>query len=195
MLKLILSANALLKKTLRLTANPRVDLWSQDECHFQQHGTRCRMWVPSELKDPVLLHAPTRKSVACFGAVNLKSGVLVTQRAAWFNGETFEAFLKLLLRHRAQGKRLVLIVDNAPYHHSHTLAPLLKRSRRILTLLYLPPYSPKLNPIERVWKLARRLSTHNRYFATLDELVAAVSAQFDKWRRPNAVMRRLCCIS
>lgn len=44
-----------------------LELWSVDECHFQQHGSRCRMWVPPEDKDPILLHAPTRKSVACFG--------------------------------------------------------------------------------------------------------------------------------
>jgi len=36
-----------------------------DEVHFQQHGSRCRMWVPPETKDPVLLHQPTRKSVGC----------------------------------------------------------------------------------------------------------------------------------
>jgi len=41
--KPIRCASAPLKKLLRLAANPRVDLWSQDECHFQQHGTRCRM--------------------------------------------------------------------------------------------------------------------------------------------------------
>jgi ubiquitin-protein ligase len=38
-----------------------VDLWATDEVHFQQHGSRCRMWIPPEIKDPVLLHAPTRK--------------------------------------------------------------------------------------------------------------------------------------
>jgi len=36
------------------------------------------MWVPPEDKDPVLLMAPTRKSVALFGAVNLRDGKLVT---------------------------------------------------------------------------------------------------------------------
>jgi hypothetical protein len=46
-----------------------VDLWATDEVHFQQHGSRCRMWIPPEIKDPVLLHAPTRKSVGHFGAV------------------------------------------------------------------------------------------------------------------------------
>jgi len=152
------------------------------------------MWVPPELKDPVLLHAPTRKSVACFGAVNPRSGALFTQRSAWFNAQTFEVFLKLLLRRRAKGKRMVLILDNARYHHARSLAPLLQKYRRVLTLLYLPPYSPQLNPIERVWKLARRLATHNRYFATLDALVAAVSEQFEQWHSPNAVLRKLCCI-
>lgn len=44
---------------------------------FQQHGTRCRMWVPPEVKDSVLLHAPTRKSVACFGSVSLSTGRFV----------------------------------------------------------------------------------------------------------------------
>jgi transposase len=165
-----------------------------DECHFQQHGTRCRMWVPPEIKDPVLLHAPTRKSVACFGAVNVRSGKFVSRNAPWFNAETFEVFLKQLIRHRARGKRMVLVLDNAKYHHARSLAPLLRRYRNVLTLLYLPPYSPQLNTIERLWKLARRLATHNRYFASLEALIQAVSTQFRRWRRPNTVLRRLCCI-
>ena len=44
-------------------ADPAVDLWASDEVHFQQHGSRCRMWVPPETKDPILLHHPTRRSV------------------------------------------------------------------------------------------------------------------------------------
>ena len=55
-----------------------MDLWSLDECHFEQHGTRCRMWVPSEEADPFVLQAPTRRSVALFGAVNLRDGRLVS---------------------------------------------------------------------------------------------------------------------
>lgn len=152
------------------------------------------MWVPREIKDPVLLHAPTRKSVACFGAVNVRSGKFVSRNAPWFNAETFEVFLKQLIRHRTRGKRMVLVLDNAKYHHARSLAPLLRRYRKGLTLLYLPPYSPQLNTIERLWKLARRLATHNRYFATLEALIQAVSTQFRRWRRPNTVLRRLCCI-
>ncbi|WP_429451253.1 hypothetical protein [Paraburkholderia sp. WC7.3g] len=61
-------------------------------------------------------------------------------------------------------------------------------------MLFLPPYSPQLTPIERVWKLTRRLTLNNCYFATLAEVLEAVHACFRHWIRPNAVRPRLCCI-
>ena len=131
------------------------------------------MWVPPEVKDPVLMHAPTRKSVACFGAVNLSTGKFVRALCEKFDAITFENFLKRLLRHRSHGKRMIVVLDNARYHHAVLLAPLLRKYRRILTLLFLPPYSPQLAPIERVWKLARRMATHNRFFATLRDVNGA----------------------
>lgn len=152
------------------------------------------MWVPPEIKDPVLMHAPTRKSVACFGAVSLQTGKFVRSMCPKFDALTFQAFLKKLRRHRSRGKRMVVVLDNAKYHHAVLLVPLLRQYHRVLTLLFLPPYSPQLAPIERVWKLARRLATHNRYFATLDELLATVEACFDRWRKPNPVLRKLCGI-
>lgn len=137
------------------------------------------MWVPPETKDPILLHAPTRQSVACFGAVNTRTGKLATAFEAKFNADSFERFLKLLLKHRPRNKRLVVVLDNAKYHHARALRPFLRRHRKQLTLLFLPPYSPELNPIERVWKLARRLATHNRHFPTLDNVLNAVRERFE----------------
>lgn len=153
------------------------------------------MWVPPEDIDPILLHAPTRKTVALFGAVQSRSGRLVTRFEPRFNAATFEPFLRQLLRHRARGRRLVAIVDNASYHYARALDPFLAAHREVLRLLFLPPYSPKLNPIERVWKLTRRLCTHNRYFPKLEELVEAVADQMRAWRKPNPVLHRLCGIT
>jgi len=75
------------------------------------------------------------------------------------------------------------------------MAAFLRRHARQLPLPFLPPYSPQLAPIERVSKLTRRLATHNRYFATLADVLKAANACFDRWRRPNNVLRRLCCIT
>ena len=47
------------------------------------------MWVPPEIKDPILQHAPTRKSVACFGAISVGSGQFVRMMCTIFNAATF----------------------------------------------------------------------------------------------------------
>lgn len=149
------------------------------------------MWVPPEIKDPILQHAPTRKSVACFSAVSLVTGQFVRMMCAIFNAATFLSFLKRLLRQKTSGRRRILVLDNARYHHALLLARFLRRHSQDLQLLFLPPYSPQIAPIERVWKLPRRLATHNRYFATLPEVLKAVNACFNRWRRPDECQG--CC--
>ncbi len=111
-----------------------------------------------------------------------------------FNAETFQLFLAQLIRHKRKGKTIVVIVDNASWHKSRELQPWLEAHKGIIRLDYLPPYSPDLNAIERVWKLTRRLRTHNRYFKTLDELIETVCEQFKAWSRPNETLRKLCAI-
>jgi transposase len=153
------------------------------------------MWVPPEETDPVVLHAPTRKSVALFGAVNLRGGQMICHFNPLFEAQSFCAFLKALLRRRAHGKEMVVILDNAPYHHAAVLEGWLRNNRTVLKLLFLPPYSPELNPIERVWKLLRKLCTHNEFFPELELLQNALTQQLIKWWKPNTVLRRLCCIT
>ena len=181
-----------LKKLRRLARRNDVELWSQDECHFQRHGNRCRMWVPPEGKDPVVFYAPTRQSIACFGAVSLRTGKFVRTFSPVFNAVTFEAFLKVLLRRRSRHKKMVVMLDNARYHHAKLLKPLLAAHRAHRALLFLPPYSPQFAPIERVWKLTGRLATHNLYFSSLEELLTTVESCFDPWRKPDRVLKQLC---
>lgn len=170
-------------------------MWSLDECHFQQHGTRCMMWVPPEDKDPVTWHAPTRKNAALFGAVNVLNGKFVYMIVPKFNALTFRIFLGKLLRHRKRSRKMVVILDNARYHHATMLDSFLETHKDHLMLDFLPPYSPELNPIERIWKLTRKLCTHNQYFHSLEDLVKAVSSQLDLWNKPNDLLAKLCCIT
>jgi hypothetical protein len=88
------------------------------------------MWVPPEIKDPISQHAPTRKSVACFGAVSLSTGQFVRMMRAIFNAATIQDFLRRQLRPQTPGRRMILILDNARYHHAILLAPFLRRHAR-----------------------------------------------------------------
>jgi len=152
------------------------------------------MWVPPEDHDPVVFHEPTRRSIAVFGAVRASDGCMKSLLADTFNAESFRNFISELFRRRRRGKKMVVVVDNARWHYARTIRPWLESNRERLILDFLPPYSPELNSIERVWKLTRRLCTHNQYFGTLQELVERVLWKFEEWERPNETLRKLCAI-
>ena len=90
------------------------------------------------------------------------------------------------------------MMDNAPWH---------KKARRLFRenkdgefddilekaeFLFLPPYSPDLNPIEQVWRITRKKKTHNRFFRSLEVLKDAVDGFFDELSGPNDLLRTLC---
>jgi len=174
----------------------KLDIWALDEVHFQQYGSRCRMWVPPENKDPVLLHHPTRKGVGYFGAVNIRDGSFIFRREEErFNAQSFWEFLiQLEAISVREGQKVVAITDNAKYHHAILHEDWRKEVSSRFELAFLPPYSPDLNPIERVWKLTRRLCLHNRYFPNMEILIDGVENQFESWSDPNNILRRLCAI-
>lgn len=92
-------------------------------------------------------------------------------------------------------RRVVVITDNAKYHHARLHGDWRQEATERFALDFLPPYSPELNPTERVWKLTRRLCLHNRYFPTLDEVTLAVESEFANWTKSNNTLRRLCAIT
>jgi transposase len=89
--------------------------------------------------------------------------------------EAFAAHLRHVGRMypRERHSRVVLIIDNAPWHCGQPVANALADNPH-REFYRLPSYSPKLNPIERFWKLLRRRATHNRLFETLAELKGSV---------------------
>ena len=72
---------------------------------------------------------------------------------------------------------MVVLADNASYHHAKLHQPWRERASERFALDYLPPYRD-LNPIERVWKLTRRTCLHNRYFPELEEVINSVEELF-----------------
>ena len=156
------------------------------------------MWVPSETKDPILLHHPTRKSVGYFGAIRLRDGRFFFRRERGkFNAVTCGQFLKDLRAASQHSHRSTGGSDcrQSKYHHARLHREWREQVAERFALDFLPPYSPELNPTERVWKLTRRRCLHNRYFPQLDEVISAVETEFANWTNPNNTLRRLCAIT
>jgi len=137
----------------------------QDEVHFQVTTSLTRKWVPKGSK-PQVKSAPGRKSVAYSGYVVPSTGELIVIKPSWFNYETVIQSLRDFIQSFPTQKKIFLVLDNAPWHkrtvrliQSDALEEY-QDIRDKLTLSFLPPYSPDLNPIEQCWRITRREVTH-----------------------------------
>jgi transposase len=79
--------------------------------------------------------------------------------------------------------------DNASTHEDDEVEAVVRGAAGRLVLLYLPTYSPWLNPIEMLWRHFRREVTHCELFETVAALLAAARDFFDRYnQRPDAVL-------
>lgn len=145
------------------------------------------------------IKSPTERfKVSIFGALG-RNGQLITLQNEVFNAETFKLFLEKLLFEAEVGrkkngdkKKILLILDNAKYHHAKLLQPWLKEMKDVLELMFLPPYSPDLNAIEMMWKKTRRNVTHNRFFESLDNLGYDLKMYWSKFTNSKEELKSIC---
>jgi transposase len=85
-----------------------------------------------------------------------------------------ELVCRLLRKLRAANprKRLLVVLDNARYQRARSVQALARQLH--IQLLFLPPYSPNLNLIERFWKFLRKKVMRNTYYATFADFRAAI---------------------
>jgi len=107
----------------------------------------------------------------------------------------WQFFKQLRSKSLRSRKRAVIILDNAKYHHALLHKAWREEVMPGFALDFLPPYSPELNPIERVWKLTRRLCLHNVYFPKLDQVCATAEQQFNQWSAGSSLLKKLCAIT
>jgi transposase len=160
-----------------------------DEASFWLDGTLHRTWSRVGVQPRVDTFGE-RKTAHVYGAVSLEQRPnLLYQFADVFNGETFLGFLKGIVR-RSPRRKVFLVIDNGPCHN---LKPdgkqWLADHQQKIELFRLPPYSPEFNPIEGVWKATKKVTTHNRFYATVADRDAALTSTFETFRAYPQMIR------
>ena len=131
-----------------------------------------------------------RERKTLFGCIDPETGIVLTSKAD--NGNTISFFSFLLQVVKTYGKRkVVMVLDNVPYHHAKRLKPILERYKHRIELVYLPPYSPDLNPIERVWWYMRKKITHNRYVQDLKDRIQNFDLFISDFQNENEIGKNL----
>ncbi|TXD52561.1 IS630 family transposase, partial [Polaribacter sp. IC063] len=108
-----------------------------------------------------------RKRTNINGALNLQTKELLYVEDERINSQTMIALLVLIIEKQKQGK-IYIILDNARYYHSIIVKDFLKEHPRII-LKFLPPYSPNLNIIERLWKILKKKVVYNKFYLKFNE--------------------------
>jgi hypothetical protein len=163
----------------------RIELWFQDEARFGQQGSNSRVWARRASR-PRAPRQTEYEWLYLFGAVCPASG----QSNCWImpaaNTQTLQAQLDELGRSLVSDVHALLVLDGAGWHHSTAL-----RVPANLTLHYLPPYSPELNPAEMLWRELRQRYLSNRVYPDAAALDSAVTSAWLRLSDDLPRMRQL----
>lgn len=125
------------------------------------------------------------------GSLNFESGQITVNFHSKGNYQTFKKHLKKVLYTYREHSKIIMVVDNVRFHHAKLLKKWLSKKPN-LEIVYLPPYSPELNPVERAWWYMRKKITHNRYLNSLEERKASFWKMFSHFQKPNEELLRVC---
>ena len=149
------------------------------------------MWAKCN-EQPLVRSAPTQEKVAFSGFINPATGTLFINECEKFNFETIMESTHLFMDEYKSDKKLLIILDNASWHKKAVRLMREDKSYADVDFLFLPPYSPELNPIERVWRITRKEKTHNRFFEKIDVLKNTLTSYFKRFKIPNDKLKTLC---
>jgi transposase len=135
-----------------------------------------RMWIRTGI-NKTLDTSASRTRLNYIGAINLEEMRLIVDSYDTINSEFVITFLKKV-KEAYPNKKIYIILDNGAYHCSKKTKEAAKGLE--IELIFLPPYSPNLNPIERVWKVSAKYARNNKFFAIAGAFVESMETFFKK---------------
>ena len=143
-----------------------------DAVHPTQNTKLSCGWIKKGVDQPI----PTtgsRTRLNIVGATNLTDiGSSIFDKFSTINQESIIQFLLNIRNNYSNKQKIHLICDGAGYNKAHAVQE--TASQLNIKLHFLPPYSPNLNPIERLWKVMNEKARNNKYFATKSCFVKAI---------------------
>lgn len=138
-----------------------------DEARFGTHSKLGHGWFPTGLRTTKKVKLGF-KNFYVYSAVNVISGVdfsLILPKVDTICMNKFLKHMSLFLG----DSEAILVMDGAAWHKSKNL-----QLPENIEILYLPPYSPELNPVEKLWQQMKACIIKNKIYDSLEELENAV---------------------
>lgn len=147
-----------------------------DAVHPQHNTNLSNGWIQKG-KDKLIKSNTGRTRINLNGVLNPVSKEVIIREDDTINAQsTIELFKEVENRNKDKNK-IYIIVDNARYYRSKLLSEYLATSK--IELIFLPPYSPNLNLIERLWKFMKKKVINNKYYEKNTEFRRKLLEFFD----------------
>ena len=163
-----------------------IEIWFEDETRIGQQGSLTRLWARRGTRPRVVRQQQFMYQYiygACCPDHN-KAAALVLPYA---NTQAMQEFLEEISRNVHQDKHALVIMDRAPWHMTGKL-----QIPSNITVLWLPPYAPELNPQESVWRVLKDRHLHNRVFTSMDDIAKAACHVWNNFIKTYGLIRSLC---
>ena len=157
-------------KKLKKKAEGKEPIYFADSVHPQHQTHLAYGWIPKGERRGMPTTA-SQKRLSFMGGICLQGYKFFYQQASEVNAESIASFLEALRKRHPEPCIIHLVWDNASYHRDAAIQSFAEGLA--IQLHYLPPYSPNLNPIERLWKLMHESVTYNKYYETFSEFTEA----------------------
>lgn len=155
-------------KEIKTGLSPNDQIYFADSTHPEHNTKPSYGWIlKGKANDKFVKTNTGRERLNLNGALNLNGKTAVVLEEETINSKATIKLFGKLVKQQPTGK-IYLILDNASHHHSKIVRLWVKKHRRF-KLIFLPPYSPNLNLIERLWRFFHNKVTWNHYFETFGE--------------------------
>ena len=173
---------AFLKEYEHIKANKGENdpIYFADATHPQHNSIPSYGWIKKGQEKELKANCG-RQRLNINGAINIETLEPTTGFYDTINADSaIDLFAKIEAKH-PDANVIYVIVDNARYYRSRLLKKHLKGTK--IKLIFLPPYSPNLNLIERYWKFFKKKVLNNRYYETFEEFKRACESFFRKRKK------------
>jgi len=163
-------------------------IYFMDGVHPQHNPVAAYGWIKRGV-DKTIESNTGRNRVNINGAIDISCFNVVVEFDERVNAQsTIALFKKIEAKHR-KANIIYIYCDNARYYHSRLVQEFLKTSR--IVMIFLPPYSPNLNLIERLWKYFRKEILYNEYYEKFSDFQAACQNFFAGIKEHKKALRSL----
>lgn len=160
----------------------------EDEGRFGRINDKRRCWAPMPIYPEVGTQV-VREFVYVMAVVEPVKGELFSLVMPWADTETMSIFLTHIGLQFGESFNLVFL-DGAGWHRAEEL-----RVPDNVKVIFLPPYSPELNPVETIWKYLRENYFGNKTFNSLDEIEEVLCHSLNHLNQNPEIIRSMACFN